>query len=46
MQVSVETTQGLERRMTVALPSDDIDTAVTERLQNLSKTAKLNGFPV
>ena len=44
MQVSVETTQGLERRMTVALPSDDIDSAVTERLMNLSKTARINGF--
>jgi len=44
MQVSVETTQGLERRMTVALPSEDIDTAVTERLQSLSKTTRMNGF--
>ncbi|MFK7890764.1 MAG: trigger factor [Granulosicoccus sp.] len=44
MQVSVETTQGLERRMTVALPSDDIDSAVHERLQNLSKTTRMNGF--
>jgi len=44
MQVSVETIQGLERRMTVALPSDDIDTAVHERLQNLSKTTRMNGF--
>lgn len=44
MQVSVETTQGLERRMTVALPSDDIDTAVMERLQSLSKTTRMNGF--
>lgn len=44
MQVSVETTKGLERRMTVALPSDDIDTAVLERLQNLSKTTRMNGF--
>ena len=44
MQVSVETTQGLERRMTVALPSEDIDSAVLERLKNLSKTARLNGF--
>ena len=44
MQVSVETTQGLERRMTVALPSDDIDSAVTERLKDLSKTARINGF--
>ena len=44
MQVSVETTQGLERRMTVALPSDDIDSAVSERLKDLSKTARINGF--
>ncbi|MFK7855899.1 MAG: trigger factor [Granulosicoccus sp.] len=44
MQVSVETTQGLERRMTVALPSDDIDSAVLERLQSLSKTTRMNGF--
>lgn len=44
MQVSVETTQGLERRMTVALPSDDIDSAIHERLQNLSKTTRMNGF--
>ncbi|ASJ75180.1 trigger factor [Granulosicoccus antarcticus] len=44
MQVSVETTQGLERRMTVALPSEDIDSAVLERLQSLSKTTRINGF--
>ncbi len=44
MQVSVETTQGLERRMTVALPAEDIDSAVMERLQSLSKTTKMNGF--
>ncbi len=44
MQVSVETTQGLERRMTVALPSEDIDSAVMERLQSLSKTTRINGF--
>ena len=44
MQVSVETTQGLERRMTVALPSEDIDSAVTERLQKISKTTRMNGF--
>lgn len=44
MQVSVETTQGLERKMTVALPSEDIDNAVLERLQSLSKTTRMNGF--
>jgi len=44
MQVSVETTAGLERRMTVALPSDDINSEVQQRLQKLSKTARINGF--
>ena len=44
MQVSVETTGGLERRLTVALPADDIESAVDERLRSLGKTARLNGF--
>jgi len=44
MQVSVETTQGLGRRMTVALPSDEIDSAIKERLQSLGKTTRINGF--
>ena len=44
MQVSVETTQGLQRKMTIALPAEDIDSAVTERLQSLGKTTKMNGF--
>jgi len=44
MQVSVETTQGLQRKMTIALPAEDINSAVTERLQSLSKTTKMNGF--
>jgi len=44
MQVSVETTNGLGRKMTVGLPADSIDGAVQERLQSLSKTARINGF--
>ena len=44
MQVSVESTGTLARRMTVALPTDDIESAVSERLQSISKTARLNGF--
>ncbi len=44
MQVSVETTDGLTRKMTVALPAEDIDSAVHERLQSISKTTRLNGF--
>jgi len=44
MQVSVETIQGLERKMTVEVPADNISSAVSERLQSLSKTARLKGF--
>ncbi|MCL4150973.1 UNVERIFIED_CONTAM: hypothetical protein GTU68_012299 [Idotea baltica] len=44
MQVSVETTQGLQRKMTIALPAEDINSAVNERLQSLGKTTRMNGF--
>ncbi len=44
MQVSLETTQGLERKLTVQLPAEQIDGKVNERLNSLKKTAKINGF--
>jgi trigger factor len=44
MQVSLETTQGLERKLTITLDSAKIDSAVKGRLQQLSKTQKINGF--
>lgn len=44
MQVSIETTSGLERRMTVGIPADQIDSEVQKRLQKASKTVKINGF--
>ena len=44
MQVSVETTQGLERKMTVAVPSEKVDSAVDTRLQEAARNVKLNGF--
>lgn len=44
MQVSVETTQGLERKMTIAVPSDTVDSAVNSRLQEAARNVKLNGF--
>ena len=34
MQVSVETTQGLERKMTVAVPSEKVDSAVNRQTGN------------
>lgn len=44
MQVSVETTQGLERKLTVSVPAEKIESEVQRRLQSLSKKAKLQGF--
>lgn len=44
MQVSVETTQGLERRLTITVPAESVDTAVKSRLQQLAKTQRINGF--
>lgn len=44
MQVSVETTEGLERKMTIAVPSEQVDTAVNAKLKNAARTVKLNGF--
>lgn len=44
MQVSVETTQGLERRLTITVPAASVDTAVKSRLQQLAKTQRINGF--
>lgn len=44
MQVSVESTGALERRMEVQVPAVEIDKAVDERLQKLSRTVRLKGF--
>ncbi|MFK5984599.1 MAG: trigger factor [Pseudomonadota bacterium] len=44
MQVAVEVKEGLERIITVGLPAGDLEKEVQSRLQNLSRTTKLNGF--
>lgn len=44
MQVSVETLEGLERKLTVSLPSVKVEEQVEERLKKLARTAKMNGF--
>ena len=44
MQVSVETTSGLERRMTVGIPADRIQNEVNKRLQQTAKRARVDGF--
>ncbi len=44
MQVSIETTSGLERKLTVSLPEDRISDAVSNKLKELSRTTKIKGF--
>ncbi|MBU2872310.1 trigger factor [Colwellia sp. E2M01] len=44
MQVSVETTQGLERRLTISVPAEKVDVEVNNRLRQISKTQRINGF--
>lgn len=44
MQVSVEKTGDLERRMTVQVPADDIDNQVSGRLNELRREVRLKGF--
>ena len=44
MQVSVETSAGLERRMRVQVPADKIESEVAARLQKVGRSAKIKGF--
>jgi trigger factor len=44
MQVSVQTTGTLERRMEVQVPAARIEQAVDERLRDVGRTARLKGF--
>jgi trigger factor len=44
LQVSVETREGLERRIKVQIPADRIEDEVNSRLQRVGRTAKLKGF--
>ncbi len=44
MQVSVETTTGLERQITVTLPAKRIDSAVDQKVLQTAKTIRIDGF--
>ena len=44
MQVSVETTSGLERRVTVGVPAQEVENAVEGRLKEAQKNLRLDGF--
>lgn len=38
MQATVETLEGLERRLTITVPAANIEDAVTAELRNIAKT--------
>lgn len=44
MRVSIETTSGLERRLSVGVPADRVDGAVDQRLREASRNVRLPGF--
>lgn len=44
MRVSIETTSGLERRLTVGVPSDRVDGAVEKKLRDAARNVRLPGF--
>lgn len=44
MQVSIETTTGLERRMTITVPAARVDSEVNERINKAARTVRMDGF--
>lgn len=44
MQVSVETLKGLERKVTVSVPTEKVEEEVSLRLNNLARKVKMDGF--
>ena len=44
MQVSVETLKGLERKVTISVPTEKVEEEVGLRLRNLARKVKVDGF--
>ena len=44
MQVSVETLEGLQRKMTVQLPAEKVNEIVDDKLRTIAKQVRLDGF--
>lgn len=44
MQVSIETLSGLERKMTIGVPAETIESQIQDRLKEAAKTVQLKGF--
>ena len=44
MQVSIESSKGLERQVKVTIPAEKVDSEVLQRLQKATKTVNIKGF--
>jgi len=44
MQVSIESVEGLQRRMTVSLPAENLNNQITQRIKDTAKRVRIDGF--
>ena len=44
MSLNIETTQGLERRVTITVPAETVVQAIREELKRVAKNARIDGF--
>ena len=44
MQVSVEATTSIERRLTITVPAEQVDSAVEKKVNETAKTIRIDGF--
>lgn len=44
MQVSIQTTSGLERRLTIGVPAERVDSEVNKRLKSAAGNVRIDGF--
>ncbi len=44
IQVSLEAQEGLQRRLRVKVPSDQVDVEISERLRKVAQTTRIKGF--
>ncbi|PCI22828.1 MAG: trigger factor [Piscirickettsiaceae bacterium] len=44
MQVSIESNSDLKKTMTIVVPQEEVDTAINKRLEDVKRTARIDGF--
>lgn len=44
MQVSIESNSDLKKTMTIVVPQEEVDTAINKRLDEVKRTARIDGF--